>query len=111
MTEKPILHLNLKRKWFDMIKSGEKTTEYREIKWYWRRIFNVREQRVKIKGKHYYKHHEIIICFSNGYAKDREQFYCKLKRIDIGYGKPEWGAIPGRNYYRIELDHVITDCL
>ena len=30
-----ILHLTLKKKWFDMILSGEKTDEYREIKPYW----------------------------------------------------------------------------
>ena len=29
------LHLNLKRKWFDMILSGYKKEEYREIKAYW----------------------------------------------------------------------------
>ncbi|HET8736229.1 MAG TPA: ASCH domain-containing protein, partial [Pricia sp.] len=29
------LHLNLKKKWFDMILSGEKKEEYREIKEYW----------------------------------------------------------------------------
>ena len=29
------LHLNLKRKWFDMILSGEKKEEYREFKKYW----------------------------------------------------------------------------
>lgn len=32
---KKTLHLNLKKKWFDMILSGEKTEEYREIKGYW----------------------------------------------------------------------------
>jgi ASC-1-like (ASCH) protein len=30
-----ILHLTLKKKWFDLIRSGKKTTEYREIKLYW----------------------------------------------------------------------------
>ena len=29
------LDLVLKKKWFDMIASGEKTEEYREIKPYW----------------------------------------------------------------------------
>ena len=30
-----VLHLNLKREWFDKIASGEKTIEYRELKDYW----------------------------------------------------------------------------
>lgn len=30
-----ILNLTLKKKWFDLIASGKKKTEYREIKQYW----------------------------------------------------------------------------
>ena len=30
-----ILHLTLKKEWFDMILSGEKLEEYRDIKDYW----------------------------------------------------------------------------
>ena len=39
------LHLNLKKKWFDMILSGEKIQEYRDIKDYWilRLFVNYRE--------------------------------------------------------------------
>lgn len=33
------LHLVLKSKWFDKIASGEKTSEYREIKPYWNKRF------------------------------------------------------------------------
>ena len=29
------LYLNLKKQWFDMIKTGEKTEEYRDIKDFW----------------------------------------------------------------------------
>lgn len=32
---KKILNLVITKKWFDMIKSGEKTEEYREIKSFW----------------------------------------------------------------------------
>ena len=32
---KNVLDLVLKKKWYDMIESGEKTEEYREIKPYW----------------------------------------------------------------------------
>ncbi len=30
-----VLHLTLKKTWFDMIASGEKREEYREMKPYW----------------------------------------------------------------------------
>ncbi len=33
------LHLVLKHKWFEKIKSGEKTSEYREYKDYWNKKF------------------------------------------------------------------------
>jgi len=32
-----ILHLTLKKKWFDLIASGKKTVEYREEKPYWQK--------------------------------------------------------------------------
>lgn len=32
-----ILHLNLKAKWYDMIESGVKKEEYREIKPFWKK--------------------------------------------------------------------------
>ena len=40
----PVLHLTLKKYWFDMIKSGVKKEEYREIKGYWiKRLFRFPE--------------------------------------------------------------------
>ena len=42
MKDPKTLHLVLKRKWFDMIRSGEKKEEYREPRYYWyRRLLNV----------------------------------------------------------------------
>ena len=32
--KKKVLHLSVKKQWFDMISAGEKTEEYREIKPY-----------------------------------------------------------------------------
>ena len=51
-----ILHLTLKKKWFDLIASGEKVFEYREYKPYWQK---------RISFQHYDEIH-----FKNGYAKD-----------------------------------------
>lgn len=60
-----ILHLTLKKKWFDMISSGEKKDEYREDKLYWKKRL-VREG---------YWHSQLckeydVIRFKNGYAID-----------------------------------------
>ena len=60
-----ILHLTLKKKWFDMIASGEKKEEYRQDKMYWK-------DRLVKEG---YWHSQTckdfdVIRFKNGYAKD-----------------------------------------
>lgn len=40
MGNKVVLHLNLTKKWFDMIENGEKREEYRCIKPFWNRVFS-----------------------------------------------------------------------
>ncbi len=54
-----ILHLTLKKKWFDLIASGEKTEEYREAKPYWTK---------RLETKFDYKKFDQIH-FKNGYGK------------------------------------------
>lgn len=73
-----ILHLTLKRKWFDMIRSGEKREEYREIKPYWVR---------RLAGQQF-----DVIRFRNGYSKDAPQFDIDLLGIRRGRGRKEWGG-------------------
>lgn len=87
-----ILHLTLKKKWFDMILSGEKTEEYREIKPYW----NKRLPKI-------YTH----IQFRNGYNPDSPVMIVELLGVERGIGKPEWGA-PGWLVYVLRLGKVIS---
>ena len=102
----PILHLNLKRKWFDMIKSGEKKEEYREIKPFWNRIFKP-SHHVKIKGT-WYPCSMVKVTFSNGYSKDRDQFQAKIAGIRFNSkGREEWGADKNKNYYVLEINRII----
>ncbi len=96
---KPTLHLNLKRKWYDMIESGEKKEEYREMSPYWGRIFR---GDIKIK-KVWYSPDDVIICFSNGYAKNRRQMIIKCTDLKVDYGKEEWGAENGKYYFVLSL--------
>lgn len=77
MKDNNILHLTLKRKWFDMIASGEKREEYREIKSYW-------EKRLK---KEYTE-----VVFKNGYSKGCPEMRIELNSIRIGFGQEDWGA-------------------
>ena len=104
MKNKPILHLNLKRHWWLMILRGFKTEEYRKQSLYWSRIFT---SYIKIKGKRYHPT-DVIICFSNGYAKDSDQFFIECKGLTLGFGKKEWGAEKEEQYFIIQLGNKIT---
>lgn len=89
------LHLNLIKKWFDMILSGEKLEEYRELSDYWKkRMTKVKQEGIK------------TITFSNGYAKTCRQMIVELKYISIREGLEDWGAIKGKVYFVLHLGSV-----
>lgn len=92
------LHLNVHRKWFDMINDGFKKEEYRETTSYWTK--RLMECRLKIKEFD-------TVTFSNGYAKDRDQVVVEFKGIFIGEGIVQWGAECGKLYYIIQLGKII----
>lgn len=48
--QKTILHLTLTKKWFDMILSGEKKEEYREIKGFWSKRLTTNPLRLYVLG-------------------------------------------------------------
>lgn len=75
-----ILHLTLKKKWFDMIASGHKTEEYREIKPYW-------QKRLKL-GYNY-----DAVSFRNGYSADAPKMLVECKGVFTGHGVLAWGAL------------------
>lgn len=93
-----ILHLTLKKKWFDMIKSGEKKEEYREIKPYWTKRF----------GDFLKVNQFDAILFKNGYSKTSPSVLVECIGIDFGKGKKEWGANEGVEYYILSLGDIIN---
>jgi len=103
-----MLNLNLEKKWFDMIASGEKREEYREITDYWiKRLFDNIEHFKKCE------YHRIDRCprfekilFSNGYRKGRKQMIVSLINIRICNGKVEWGAQKNKLYFVLTLGHI-----
>ena len=88
------LHLTIKKKWFDMILSGVKTEEYRDINPY----YNLR-----LIGREYDS-----VVFRNGYARDAPSLTIELKTIRFGTGKPEWGAEEGKTYFVLYLGKIIN---
>lgn len=83
-----ILELPLKKEWYNMIESGEKREEYREIKPYWQNrlaLYDNRNQLIGLNPRGY-----THVRFRYGYTK-RTMLY-KIDEIIIGRGNPDWGA-------------------
>lgn len=78
MKKRMILTLRIKRMWFDKIKSGEKKTEYREVKPFYQS---------RIEGKDL-THCRLIV----GYSKDAPEMTLPIKSIKIKNIK-EWGGL------------------
>jgi hypothetical protein len=102
------LHLPLKAKWYEMIESGVKTEEYREIKPYWEKrllkygdVWGSRKDVIRINKKSMllFRHYDVVK-FSYGYTKRTMTF--EIESITIGKGKPEWGA-PTEDVFIIKL--------
>ena len=85
-----ILRLTLKKKWFNMIASGEKKEEYREVKRHWiQRICNEVEYETGGAWEDVFKKFTHVE-FKNGYAKNAPTMLVECKGISIGEAKPEW---------------------
>lgn len=83
--EEKTLYLPLKKKWYEMIESGEKPEEYRENKLYWcRRLYNDGDWRTSE-----FKDFTHVV-FSYGYTRRRMKW--QIKKILKKFGNPTWGA-------------------
>lgn len=116
--DKKTLHLVLKKKWWDMIESGVKTEEYRDIKQKWvsqimRCYKTIDWCRLPLGCKDIYgnpscscmrkesnfKHYDYV-CFHKGYTANTMTF--EVESISVGKGNPEWGA-PKDDVFIIKL--------
>lgn len=98
-----MLTFNLKKQWFDKIKSGEKTHEYREVKPYWTKRFKKYTWLPPFNP-----YGDIFIEFVLGYAKKDEKekrIKAKIKTISIINGKNTDLAID-KDVYDIEFELV-----
>lgn len=91
------LHLVLRAKWYDLIKSGIKKEEYRELTEYWARRLLFFPYTI---GRSLHRNF-ISVCFHRGYTNEKR--YYEFNGIEIGEGRPEWGAEPGRKYFIIKI--------
>ena len=91
--EKKVLKLTIKKQWFDMIASGEKTEDYRVIKPYWMNRFLGHAKEFT---------HALFI---NRCCKDSPRIEKEIESITIG--KPKMGLCPnewlGTDFFVIKL--------
>lgn len=108
-----MLILPIKKQWFDMIISGEKKEEYREIKpYYYIRFKNadmfpdplgIDETHLILDPQNFRKYE---IMFRNGYSAESTSFIAKVY-LTTDFGKPEWGAEPGIKYYVLHIEEIV----
>lgn len=100
-----ILYLPLKKQWYDMIESGEKREEYREIKPYWNKrlmgnpvgpLFSHRNGYLTCNTNNY-----THVCFRYGYTKRTMTF--EIVDITVGRGNAEWGAPEDKDVFIINF--------
>lgn len=95
-----VLNLVLIGKWYDMIASGQKKEEYREIKPYWQKRLLYCYKKTHCAGGscqgcsdipwlQSFKYYDAVR-FSRGYTNETITF--ELNDITIGRGRKEWGA-------------------
>lgn len=91
-----MLTLPIKKQWFDMIASGEKTEEYRDLTPYYAvRFANV--PKFQADGKSC-----CHVLLRAGYRQDSPILAIRCW-IDKGKGLQEWGAEPGKEYFRLHI--------
>ena len=103
-----VLSLTLKKKWFDMIASGEKKEEYREIKDHW----TSRLLHFKFDGTPYVYPHMIKwydeVEFINGYKPNAPRIRVEFKGVKIGKAVPEWSDNWQGDVFVIKLGEILS---
>lgn len=87
-----MLTLPIKKKWFDMIRHGEKKEEYRNI--------TLRYESMFLNAMN--ENGELDCILRNGYSKTSPQIKIRAS-LSIGYGNPNWGADPNEQYFILKI--------
>lgn len=110
---------NLKREWYELIKSGDKTVEYRAVTKHWlSRLMPGKILKLSLKidseGRFYSTHSETEPLIPNdwhavfrlGYSRKHPDIVRRISRIDIGYCPYKgWNG----EYFRIYFEEVADD--
>ena len=89
-----MLTLPIKKVWFDMIATGEKLEEYRDISDYYNSRFKNGETK------------EILL--RNGYSRFSSTIKVSVK-ISQGFGKEIWGATHNKKYWILTILKIVKE--
>ncbi len=99
LTKENSLFLTMKKQYFDMIFSGKKKEEYREIKPYWESRLNP-----------YSLQHKEYIVFKNGYQSDAPMFIARFKGCKKGLRNPLYtDQSLSQEVFIIKIGEILTD--
>ncbi len=108
-----MLTLPIKKKWFDMILSGKKKEEYREIKpYYISRFKNTFYKKEYVSDDEFLEKlrnvngYKLYVCLRNGYSKNSSSFVTKCT-LSIGTGEEEWGAEKDKEYFVFSIHELL----
>lgn len=98
-----LLNLTIKRRWFDMIASGEKCEEYRDI-----------GNRYVEGAYHWFSHHllgdDTVMVLRNGYRMDSPALAVRIVRLSFRQSAvhPQWGEPTDSKHYVISFDKIVA---
>lgn len=105
LTEHPkakVLDLSLTYHWYDEIEAGSKMEEYRELSDYYRSRLTL----PLLRGSDIFRHYDYVLFHRGRFSPTTMLVQCD--GIRIGYGREDWGAERGKQYFVIHLgDRVI----
>lgn len=89
-----MLTFPIKKQWFDMIATGEKKEEYRDLSHFY----------INRLGKH--KGDIINVKLLNGYSSKSPYIIIKCE-VTTGEGVKEWGATPYKFYFVLKIIEIL----
>ena len=96
---KVVLNLTIKRKWFDMIASGEKREEYRD------------QHNVQVKNA-FERIADVTLVLRNGYRMNSPALAVNMRCMYLRNFKdsihPEWGEPTDKTHFVIELGDILS---
>jgi hypothetical protein len=113
-----MLTLPIKKKWYDMILSGQKKEEYREVTPYYTERFRNAAWLSPIYKRETVEEYfrcwpgngtSCRLILKNGYSYDSPAALV-TGRVRIGKGRPEWGAEAGKEYYIFTIETIEVLC-